>query len=134
MDRYQNGTLTLKEFYRRTSDGDEVDEDQFTVTIGGQTIEYGSYPKPVADELITAARNGVSIGEGEDERDPMSVIQSAGNWLTKSEGRELLGFEGEPDADAEDYGAPGRVGVIAAKTDPDADTEDGAGEEDEDDE
>lgn len=69
MDRYQNGTLTLEEFYRRTSDGDEVDVEEYTVEIGDDTINYAEHPRWLAQALIQDAGEGVDVDAdpGEDE-------------------------------------------------------------------
>lgn len=69
MDRYQNGTLTLEEFYRRTSDGDEVEEDQWTVEIGGSELNYGEHPRWVAQALLQDAGDGVAVDDDPQEDD-----------------------------------------------------------------
>ncbi|AFH21540.1 hypothetical protein OSG_eHP3_00135 [environmental Halophage eHP-3] len=53
---YEAGKITLNEFVRRSPDGSmSEDEMENTVTVGGQTIDYGDHPKWVAQRLMSAA-------------------------------------------------------------------------------
>lgn len=51
---FESGTLTLRQYRRRVGDEDIADDDeQYTVTIGGETIDYGDHPKWVAQRLFS---------------------------------------------------------------------------------
>jgi hypothetical protein len=53
---YEAGKLTLRQYVRRAGDPDIAeDEDQYTVTLDGETIDYGSHPRWVAERLLSAA-------------------------------------------------------------------------------
>jgi len=53
---YEAGKITLNEFVRRSPDGDVADDElENTVTINGETIDYGDHPKWVARRLMSAA-------------------------------------------------------------------------------
>ena len=72
MERWKSGTLTLAEFYRRTSDGD-VDPEEYEVQIGDETINYAEHPRFVTEALIQDAGEGVDVsadpnddGDGEE--------------------------------------------------------------------
>lgn len=51
---YEAGKLTLRQYVRRAGDEDIADDpDEYTVTVDGQTIDYGSHPKWVAQRLMS---------------------------------------------------------------------------------
>jgi len=51
---YQAGKLTLRQYVRRAGDEDIAeDPDEYTVTVDGTTIDYGSHPKWVAERLMS---------------------------------------------------------------------------------
>jgi len=54
-ERYNDGGLTYRE-YRETV-GDDMSDVDTTVVINGEVIDYGAFPKPVVESLLTDARN-----------------------------------------------------------------------------
>jgi hypothetical protein len=53
---YQAGKLTLRQYVRRAGDQDLADDpDEYTVTLDGETIDYGDHPLWVAKRLLSAA-------------------------------------------------------------------------------
>jgi hypothetical protein len=53
---WEAGKLTLRQYVRRAGDEDIAeDEDEYTVTLDGETINYGDHPKWVATRLLSAA-------------------------------------------------------------------------------
>jgi len=53
---FETGTITLKEYHRRSGNEDLAsDDDRFTVAIGGEEVDYGAHPWPVAKRLLAAA-------------------------------------------------------------------------------
>jgi len=53
---FEQGTLTLRQYLRRTGDEDLAEDDErFTVEIDGDTVEYGDHPQWVARRLLSAA-------------------------------------------------------------------------------
>ena len=55
-EMYQAGGLTLKQYVRRRGDEDIANDDEaFTVTLDGETIDYGDHPRWVAERLLSAA-------------------------------------------------------------------------------
>jgi hypothetical protein len=53
---YDAGKITLRQYVRRAGDPEVAeDPDQFTVTLDGETIDYGDHPKWVAKRLMSAA-------------------------------------------------------------------------------
>jgi hypothetical protein len=55
-DDFEAGTLSLKEYHRRLGNEDLAEDDErFTVTVNGKTIDYGAHPWPVAKRLLSAA-------------------------------------------------------------------------------
>lgn len=59
--QWQDGVLTLAEYRERVGDG--LDDMNTTVEIGGQTIDYSRYTKPVLDALLIDARNDDPPGQ-----------------------------------------------------------------------
>jgi len=55
-EMWQAGGLTYRQYVRRRGDEDLADNDM-EVTINGQTIDYGDYPKHVLDALLRDARS-----------------------------------------------------------------------------
>ena len=53
--RYQDGVLTYREY--REAVGDDMTDVDTTVELNGQVIDYGAYPRPVVESLLTDARN-----------------------------------------------------------------------------
>lgn len=53
---YQQDGLTLRQYVRRRGDEDLAEEDM-TVELNGQVIDYGDYPKSVVDHLLREARS-----------------------------------------------------------------------------
>jgi hypothetical protein len=53
---YNDGGLTLRQYIRRRGDEDLADTD-LSVTINGETIDYGDHPKHVVEHLLREARN-----------------------------------------------------------------------------
>jgi hypothetical protein len=59
---YQSGTVTLREYKRKTGDEDlAADDDRFVADIGGEEIDYGDDPLWVAKRKIAAAADGVPV-------------------------------------------------------------------------
>ena len=54
-EMYQQGGLTLRQYIRRRGDED-LAEDDLSVEVNGQTVEYGDHPKFVAEQLLREAR------------------------------------------------------------------------------
>jgi hypothetical protein len=55
-EEFEAGVITLRQYHRRSGDEDlAADEEQYTVDIGGTTIDYGDHPWPVAKRLLSAA-------------------------------------------------------------------------------
>jgi hypothetical protein len=53
---YNAGKITLRQYVRRAGDPEIADDDDaFTVTLDGETIDYGEHPKWVAERLLSAA-------------------------------------------------------------------------------
>ena len=53
---YEAGKITLRQYVRRAGDPEIADdEDEFTVELSGETIDYGGHPKWVAQRLLSAA-------------------------------------------------------------------------------
>ena len=55
-EMWQAGGLTYRQYVRRRGDEDLADDDM-EVTINGETIDYGEYPKHVLDALLRDARS-----------------------------------------------------------------------------
>ncbi len=55
LEQYTKGALTYRELRERL--GDDMSDEDTTVVINGQEIDYGAYPKPVVESLLTDARN-----------------------------------------------------------------------------
>jgi len=55
LDKYSEGAITYRELRERL--GDDMADEDTTVVVNGQEIDYGSYPKPVVDTLLRDARN-----------------------------------------------------------------------------
>ena len=53
---WQAGGLTYRQYVRRRGDQDLAEEDM-TVELNGNTIDYGDYPKHVLDALLRDARS-----------------------------------------------------------------------------
>lgn len=53
---YEAGGLTLRQYIRRRGDEDLADED-LTVELNGETVDYGDHPKFVVDALLRDARS-----------------------------------------------------------------------------
>jgi len=53
--RYNDGLATYREVRNEIGEGDP--DDDTTVTINGQTIDYGEHPRPVVEALLIDARN-----------------------------------------------------------------------------
>jgi len=53
---YEAGGLTRREYIRRRGDEDLADSDM-TVTINGETIDYGDFPKDVLEHKLREARS-----------------------------------------------------------------------------
>jgi hypothetical protein len=72
-EEYDAGKLTLRQYIRRAGDEDMADDpDRYTVSIGGETVDYGDHPKWVAQKLINAAAGESSAdvdGDGGDGDD-----------------------------------------------------------------
>jgi len=60
-ERYRDGVITYRE-YRETV-GDDMSDVDTTVTINGQEVDYGAFPKPVVDSLLIDARSDPAPGE-----------------------------------------------------------------------
>ncbi|WP_435175634.1 phage portal protein [Halorussus sp. AFM4] len=56
-EMYNAGGLTLRQYIRRRGDDDLADED-LTVELNGETVDYGDHPKHVVDALLRDARTG----------------------------------------------------------------------------
>jgi len=81
---YDAGKITLKQYVRRAGDPEIAeDDDAFTVTLDGETIDYGDHPKWVAQRLLSAA------GATEPDSEP------------------TVGGDGEPDGESETDGDGG---------------------------
>jgi len=66
-EMFQSGGLTLREYVRRRGDGDLADnEERYTVTIDGETVDYGAHPRWVARELLAEARGADRPAADED--------------------------------------------------------------------
>jgi phage portal protein BeeE len=53
--RYSDGLATYREVRNEIGEGEP--DDDTTVTINGQTIDYGEHPRPVIEALLVDARN-----------------------------------------------------------------------------
>jgi hypothetical protein len=70
---YEAGRLTLRQYVRRAGDEDiAADDDQYTVTVNGQTVDYGSHPKWVAQRLMS------QLGATDPEAGPGSESETSG--------------------------------------------------------
>jgi uncharacterized ParB-like nuclease family protein len=61
--RWSKGLATYREVRNEIGEGEP--DDETTVEINGQTIDYGEHPKHVVESLLTDARNDDPPGEGE---------------------------------------------------------------------
>jgi hypothetical protein len=67
---YEAGKLTLRQYVRRAGDPEIAEEDDaFTVTLDGETIDYGDHPKWVAQRLLSAA-GATDLGDTGGDGDP----------------------------------------------------------------
>jgi hypothetical protein len=53
--QWTDGVITLREY--REAIGDDMSDKDTTVMLNGQEIDYGAYPRPVVESLLTDARN-----------------------------------------------------------------------------
>ena len=60
--RWTDGLATYREVRNEIGAGEA--DDETTVEINGQTIDYGDHPRPVVESLLTDARNDDPPGEG----------------------------------------------------------------------
>ena len=60
-DRYNAGLATYNEVRNEIGEGDP--DDETTVEIGGQTVDYGEHPRPVVESLLIDARSNPAPGE-----------------------------------------------------------------------
>jgi len=68
-EMYQQGGLTLRQYIRRRGDED-LAEDDLSVEVNGQTVEYGDHPKFVAEQLLREARSDADPDTPGDEPGP----------------------------------------------------------------
>lgn len=65
--QYKDGVITYREYRERQ--GDDMSDVDTTVMLNGQEIDYGAYPRPVVESLLTDARNddppGTEVAGGE---------------------------------------------------------------------
>jgi len=62
---YEAGTVTLETLLRRRGDDDLADQDM-TIEVNGETIDYGTVPKWIAQEQLRAARQDTPEDAAED--------------------------------------------------------------------
>ena len=67
IDQFQAGATTYGELFQKL--GREYEEEDTTVEIGGETIDYSQYPKPVLEAKLADARNAGA----DDSPDPDDV-------------------------------------------------------------
>jgi hypothetical protein len=61
--RWESGLATYREV--RSEIGEGEPDDDTTVEINGETVDYGEHPRPVVESLLVDARNNDAPGEGE---------------------------------------------------------------------
>jgi phage portal protein BeeE len=59
--RWESGLATYREVRNEIGEGDP--DDETTVEIGGQTVDYGEHPRPVVESLLINARSDPAPGE-----------------------------------------------------------------------
>lgn len=69
-EMYQAGGLTLRQYARRRGDEDVADN-EMTVEIGGEEIDYGDLPLPVLEHKLRDARASVQEDQAEDMAEDM---------------------------------------------------------------
>ena len=65
-DQYKAGTLTLRQYARRTGDTEIAeDDDEWQVELNGETVNYGDHPRWVVERLFAAAGAGDAPDPGD---------------------------------------------------------------------
>jgi hypothetical protein len=63
------GLLPIREFLRRTGDGDlAADDKRFEITVNGETVNYGDHPMWVVKRKLSAL-GGTDVAGGDDDSD-----------------------------------------------------------------
>jgi hypothetical protein len=69
-EQLQAGAITPRQYARRTGNTDLAeDDDEWQVSIGGETIDYGDHPTWVAKRLMADAGEGVGVDDDPNEPD-----------------------------------------------------------------